>query len=68
MQVLSYDKEADIMTAAATVCASICRNLAFIDGNNRAAFGSLGLILGMNGYNLDVSERESAAVIIALAA
>jgi len=68
MQVLSYDEDADTIMAAAAVCVSICRNHPFIDGNKRAAFGSLGLILGMNGYYLDVSEHEAAAVIIALAA
>jgi len=39
-----------------------------VDGNKRAAFGTLGLILGMNGFFLDVSEREASSVIIALAA
>ena len=68
LQVLSYEEDADTITAAAAVCVSICRNHPFVDGNKRAAFGSLGLILGMNGFFLDVSEREATARILSLAA
>jgi len=66
-QVLSYEEDADTITAAAAVCVSICRNHPFVDGNKRAAFGSLGIILGMNGFFLDVSEREATARILSLA-
>lgn len=55
------------MTAAA-VCVSICRNHPFIDGNKRAAFGTLGVILGINGIYLDVTETDASRVILALAA
>ncbi len=67
-QILSYEPDADVVTAAAAVCVSICRNHPFIDGNKRAAFGALGVILGMNGIYLDVAETDAARVILALAA
>lgn len=53
---------------AAAVCVGICRNHAFVDGNKRAGFMALGVILGMNGVALDVSEREAADTVLALAA
>lgn len=68
MQILTYEPESDIIAAAAAVCVSICRNHPFVDGNKRAAFGTLGVILGMNGFYLDVSEGEASATILALAA
>jgi death-on-curing protein len=60
--------EANLAVIAAAVCVSICRNHPFIDGNKRAAFGTLGVVLGLNGYYLDVSEREATRAMIALAA
>jgi len=68
VQLMSYDPDADVAVIAAAVCASICRNHPFIDGNKRAAFGVLGIILGMNGFYLDVSEREAVRVMLELAA
>ena len=67
-QLMAYDPEANLAVIAAAVCVSICRNHPFIDGNKRAAFGTLGVILGLNGYYLDVSEREATRAMIALAA
>jgi death-on-curing protein len=53
---------------AAAICVSLCRNHPFVDGNKRTAFVALGLILGLNGLGLDVSEREAKLVLVALAA
>ena len=65
---MAYDPSADLAVIAAAVCASICRNHPFIDGNKRAAFGALGVILGLNGLYLDVAENEATRVMFALAA
>jgi len=67
-QVMAYESDAEISVIAAAVCASICRNHPCIDGNQRAAFGTLGVILGLNGLYLDVSESEATQVMLALAA
>ncbi|EPY02949.1 death-on-curing protein [Magnetospirillum fulvum MGU-K5] len=67
-QLVSYDPDASLAVIAAAVCVSICRNHPFVDGNKRAAFGTLGVILGLNGYYLDVAEHEATKVMVALAA
>lgn len=68
-QLMAYgDGRLTIFDLAAAVCASVCRNHPFVDGNKRAAFITLGLVLGLNGFELDASEREAADIILALAA
>jgi len=68
-QLIAYgDERLTIFDLAAAVCASICRNHPFVDGNKRAAFVGLGLVLGLNGFELDAAEREAADMVLALAA
>ena len=68
-QIFSYaGGHVTLFDLAAAVCVGICRNHPFVDGNKRAGFMVLGVILGMNGVVLDVSEREAAVTVIALAA
>lgn len=68
-QLIAYgDDRLTIFDLAAAVCVSVCRNHPFVDGNKRAAFVALGLVLGLNGFELDAAEREAADVILALAA
>ncbi|MDR3440948.1 type II toxin-antitoxin system death-on-curing family toxin [Telmatospirillum sp.] len=67
-QLTAYDPDASLAVVAAAVCVSICRNHPFVDGNKRAAFGTMGVILGLNGCYLDVAEQEATRVMVALAA
>jgi death on curing protein len=68
-QLIAYgDDTLTIFDLAAALCASICRNHPVIDGNKRAAFAALGVTLGLNGFELDATEREAADKILALAA
>ncbi len=68
-QIMAYGGgEVTLFDLAAAVCAGICRNHPFVDGNKRAAFAALGTVLGLNGRYLDVSEREAAGTIVAVAA
>lgn len=68
-QLVAYgDDRVTIFDLAAAVCVSVCRNHPFVDGNKRAAFVTLGLCLGLNGFELDAAEREAADMILALAA
>lgn len=68
-QLIAYgDHRLTIFDLAAAACASICRNRPFVDGNKRAAFVALGLVLGLNGFELDATEREAADKVLALAA
>ena len=67
-QVIADDPGANLAVIASAVCASICRNHPFVDGNKRAAFGTMGIILGLNGHYLDVSERDATRAMLALTA
>ena len=68
-QIMAYAEDhVTIFDLAVSICASIIRNHPFVDGNKRAGFCALGLMLGMNGLYLDASERDAAAKILALAA
>jgi len=57
-----------IFDLASAVCVSICRNHPFVDGNKRAAFAALGMILGFNRCYLDVTERDATEMMLSLAA
>ncbi len=65
---MAYAQDANLAVIAAAVCVSICRNHPFVDGNKRAAFGTMGVILGLNRHYLDVAEHEATRVMLALAA
>jgi death on curing protein len=68
-QLLTYvESPVTVCDLAAAICVSLCRNHPFVDGNKRTAFVALGLVLGLNGLGLDVSEREAKRVMVALAA
>lgn len=68
-QIIAYaDGHVTVFDLAAAVCVSILRNHPFVDGNKRAGFVALGMILHMNGLHLDVSEREAADMILSVAA
>jgi len=68
-QIIAYaDGHVTVFDLAAALCVSILRNHPFVDGNKRAGFAALGMMLGMNGLYLDVSERAAAEVVLAVAA
>lgn len=67
-QLIAYTEEPiSIPALAAAVCVSILRNHPFIDGNKRTGFAALGMILLMNNYYLDATERDAAIVVLSLA-
>lgn len=45
----------------------ITKNHAFVDGNKRAAFLSIGLFLGMNGYRLTAEQADAVTVVLGVA-
>ncbi len=68
-QIIAYaDVHVTVFDLAAALCVSILRNHPFVDGNKRAGFLALGMMLGMNGLYLDASEREAAEVVLSVAA
>lgn len=69
LQIMAYaERPVTIFDLAAAICASIIRNHPFVDGNKRAGFCALGVMLGLNGLYLDASEREATTMTLALAA
>lgn len=64
----TYEPETSIPELAASYAFGLARNHPFVDGNKRAAFLSIGLFLGKNGYQLTATQIDAAAVIFELAA
>jgi death-on-curing protein len=60
--------ETDIAALAAAYAFGIARNHPFVDGNKRAAFGSMIVFLGLNGIDLDVPPEDATAIILEVAA
>jgi death-on-curing protein len=67
-QIIAYaERDVDVVDLAAAICASICRNHAFVDGNKRIAFIALGIILELNGFYLDAREADADSTMMQLA-
>ncbi len=60
--------ETDLATLAAAYAFGIARNHPFVDGNKRAAFGSMIVFLGLNGIDLDVPPEDATAIVLEVAA
>ncbi len=64
----AYEEVTDIPRLAAAYAYGITKNHPFADGNKRAAFLCIGLFLALNGYTLQVEQKEAVNTILALAA
>jgi death-on-curing protein len=62
-----YEPDSDLATLAAAYGYGLAKNHAFIDGNKRAAFLSIGLFLSINGMRLRVEQIDAINSILALA-
>jgi death on curing protein len=60
--------ETDLAALAAAYAFGTARNHPFVDGNKRAAFGSMIVFLGLNGIDLDVPPEGATAIILEVAA
>jgi death-on-curing protein len=60
--------ETDLAALAAAYAFGIAKNHPFVDGNKRAAFGSLIVFLGLNGVDFLVPPENATAMILSLAA
>jgi death-on-curing protein len=58
----------DFAELAAAYVVGLAKNHAFVDGNKRAAFLSVGLFLGLNGYKLKATQVDATLTILAVAA
>jgi len=63
---LVYD-DPDFAELAASYAFGLAKNHAFVDGNKRAAFLSIGLFLGINSYKLVATQVEAALMIEGIA-
>ncbi len=57
----------DIAELAAAYGVGLAKNQAFVDGNKRVAFLSVGLFLGVNGYKLNASQVDATLTMLAVA-
>jgi death-on-curing protein len=62
-----YDGLRDIAGLAASYAFGLAKNHPFADGNKRAAFMTVGLFLGINGWELDADPVEAIRAVLALA-
>jgi death-on-curing protein len=58
----------DFAEIAAAYGVGLAKNHAFVDGDKRAAFLSLGLFLGLNGYRLKATQVDATLTMLAVAA
>lgn len=59
--------EPDLAALAAAYASGISQNHPFVDGNKRAAFLSVGLLLALNGHRLVATQAEATVAVLALA-
>ena len=64
----AYDKSADRADLAAAYGYGLVTNQGFVDGNKRVAFMAVYTFLGINDYDLNVSEPEAVRAMIDLVA
>tara|TARA_B100001989_G_scaffold252299_1_gene233891 strand:+ start:1701 stop:2090 length:390 start_codon:yes stop_codon:yes gene_type:complete len=62
-----YNSEADLADLAACYAYGLAKNHPFVDGNKRAAFLSVGLFLGINGYKLTATPVDAIQAVLGLA-
>lgn len=60
--------EPDFAELTAAYATGLAKNHPFVDGNKRAAFLSVGLFLGLNGYRLTASQADATVAVFSLAA
>jgi death-on-curing protein len=63
----AYDDAADVAALAAEYGFGLARNHPFHDGNKRVAFVTMGVFLGLNGYEMEAPEADVVTVMLNLA-
>ena len=58
----------EVWALAASYGVGLANNRAFVDGNKRAAFLSVGLFLNLNGYRLTAPQADATLTVLAVAA
>jgi death on curing protein len=63
----AYNGASTLTELAAAYGFGIAKNHAFVDGNKRAAFLSIGLFLSINGYRLAVHQSDAIRTMLKIA-
>jgi len=63
----AYKPESTIAGLAASYAFGLAKNHAFVDGNKRAAFLSIGLFLAINGYRLKADQVDAIQTMLSVA-
>ena len=63
----AYKPAITIAELAASYAFGLAKNHAFLDGNKRAAFLSIGLFLAINGYRLQADQIDAIQTMLAVA-
>lgn len=64
---MQYDTEATVLDVASLTAVSIAKAHAFSDGNKRAAYGAMRMVLTMNGYTMHPDRDRAMEMIVAAA-
>jgi death-on-curing protein len=64
----AYNEDCTLAELAASYAFGLAKNHAFVDGNKRAAFLSIGLFLAINGLKLVADQVDAIRTILAVAA
>ena len=64
----AYNADSTLADLAASNGFGIAKNHAFLDGNKRAAFLSIGMFLSINGHKLVADQVDAIQTILAVAA
>ena len=62
-----YEPGTDIAALAASYGFGLAQNHAFVDGNKRAAFHAVGLLLSINGFDLTADQVDAIQTMLKLA-
>jgi death-on-curing protein len=63
----TYNPDATLAELVASCAYGIAKNHAFVDGNKRAAFLAIGMMLGVNGQRLVASQLDAIQTVTAVA-
>lgn len=64
---LLYKPDIDIAALAAAYAFGLAKNHPFVDGNKRTAFLALGLLLALNGWQLETAPIDAIETMLSLA-
>ena len=65
---MHYEPDMTVPAVAATFCMSIAKAHGFADGNKRAAYGAMSMVLSMNGFKLEAAPQAAVDAIVGAAA